>query len=102
MTKVIHVEFHYNGNDGEDYLGLMRIDDRINELKRILKYSTKFFKIDKDLIFDDIGGVEGEYYTFYVDEVYENMVMCTINTLNTEGNMRWSERFRRKYKVDCA
>lgn len=102
MTKVIRVEFYYNGNDGEDYLGLMRIGGRIEELERVLKYSTKFFKVVQYPIFDDVGGVEGERYIFYVDEVYENMVMSVLRTLTTYGNMAWREWFREKYKVDCA
>ena len=101
MTIGIRVKLFYNGNDGDDYLGLMRIGDRINELKRVLAYSTKPYSIQKDYIYDSIGRIEGEEFVFYVDDVYEKMVKNVIDTLD-ECNMSWRERFRKNHKVVCA
>ena len=102
MTICIRVKMFYDGNDGDDYLGLMRIGDRIEELRSVLKYSTKPFSIRHYPLFDDVGGVKGEEYEFWVEDVYENIVLDTIRSLNENGNMGWREWFRSKYKVACA
>ena len=98
MTICVRVKLFYEGNDGDDYLGLIRIGARIEELHRVLKNSVKPYSVEHDQIFDDVGGIKGEEYAFYVDEFYENMVLDVVRSLNENGNMAWKEWFRSKYK----
>ena len=96
MTTKIKVIF---GDDPQrdgsyDY----RLRERLPLLEKVMQRSAKPFEVRNANLYDDVGGIAGGMWIFYVDEFYTGIVMDLINNLSWDG-FGWFSWFKNKYKV---
>ena len=99
MTTTIRVKF--GDEPRKDGCYAYRLVERLPLLEEVMRRSVKPFEVKRTYLYDDVGGIAGAMWVFYVDEFYENIVLDLVNNLNWDG-LGWFDWYRNKYGIKVA